>query len=188
MISRYANYSSIKKVYVPEILDEYDAEVYNALYYLSRRLGFELLNYRDTLLMGDVRITRGIFEYNRMLHFSVDINFARTNILYLGIGYESGFRQHMPEIFDTGYDIVFYGSHKHNFRDDNYVAGIHAGFAGVLSQYITRGTREPDSYNMTHEILQKYLEHGSLFYSSGDDYSHIVFNVRRNGNITHYFK
>jgi hypothetical protein len=94
MINRYANYSGIKKVYVPEILSEYDAEVYNSLYYLSERLGFELLLYKNSLRIGDVLISRGIFEYNKMLHFLVDINYSQTNLLYLGIGYETGYKEH----------------------------------------------------------------------------------------------
>ena len=188
MVSRYANYSSINKVYVPEILSGYDAEVYNALFYLSQRLGFELLNYKNSLRIGDILISRGIFEYNRMLHFSVDINYARTNLLYLGIGYESGYRLNAPGIFDIDYDIIFYGSHKHNFRDDNYIAGVHADFAGVLSKYITRGTRREDSYNMTPEILAKYIERNNLYYAHGDNYNYIVFAVDKNGNISQYFK
>ena len=188
MIDRYANYTDIKKVYVPEILNEYDAEVYNSLYFLSQRLGFELLNYGKTLKLGDILISRGIFDYNKMLHFSVDINYRHINLLYLGIGYEPGYRENTPDIFDINYDIIFYGSHKHNFRDDDYIGGVRANFAGVLSKYITRGGGEESSTRFEREILDKYIEHDNLYYSSGDFYSHMVFEVDKNGNIKKYFK
>lgn len=187
MISRYANYSNIKKVYVPEILNDYDEEVYNSLYYLSQRLGFELLQYKNALGIGDVLISRGIFEYDKMLHFSVDINYRKANLLYLGIGYNEGFVKHMPKLFDNNYDIVFYGSHKHNFRDDNYIAGIYANFAGVLSKY-TNGNKEESSSNMTREVLEKYIERDNLYYISSNFYNYLVFAVNKNGNISQYFK
>jgi len=187
MISRYANRSGINRVYVPAILNEVDAEVYNALYFLSHRFGFELLNYGNTLQLGDVLITRGIFDYNRMLHFWVDINYSHVNLLYLGIGYYSGFRENTPELFYINYDIVFYGSHKHNFRSSDWVAGIYGNFAGVLSQYIRREDREASSQRFERDILDLYIERDNLFFASGDAYSHIVFAVDRAGKIEKYF-
>jgi len=187
MIRRYANRSGINRVYVPEILNEDDAEVYNSLYFLSHRFGFELLNYGSVLQLGDVLLTRGVFEYNRMLHFWVDINYRHVNLLYLGIGYYSGFRQHLPELFYINYDIVFYGSYKRNFRSSDWVAGIYGNFAGVLSQYISRETGEANSQRFEREILDLYIERGNLFYASDDTYSHIVFAVDRDGGIEKHF-
>ena len=186
MIDRYANHSSINRVYVPEILSDSDAHVYNLLYNLSQSLDFTLVSYQNALRLGDVLISRGIFEYNRMTHFLVDMNYGAVNLLYLGIGYYAGFRAYAPQIFNVDYDIVFYGTHKHNFRDDDWVAEIYASFAGVLSQYLSR-SREHASYRFRREILDKYLERGHLFYPSGDSYSHIVFTADRSGGLTKRF-
>jgi len=190
MIYRYAARSDINRVYAPEVLTARDAEVFTSLYHLSHGLGFELVSYQNALRLGDVLVRRGIFEYDRMTHFYIDMSLPRNNgnvnLLYLGIGYESGFLRNAPELFDVDYDIVFYGTHKHNFRADDWVAGIHAGFAGVLSQYLTR-QREHHSYRFDWDILSKYIEDGNLFYPSGDFYSHIVFAVDRAGNISQHF-
>ena len=187
MIRRYATRSGINRIYVPEILSDVDAEVYNALYFLSHRFGFELLNYGNTLQLGDILITRGIFEYNRMFHFWVDINYRHVNLLYLGIGYYNGFRRHTPELFYIDYDIVFYGSYKRNFRTSDWVAGIYGSFAGVMSQYISRDTGAHNSYRFEREILNLYIERNNLFFASGDSYSHIVFAVDMDGGIEKHF-
>jgi hypothetical protein len=187
MIYRYAGRSDIGRVYAPEILSERDAGVFASLYDLSGRLGFELVNYGNSLRLGDVLMRRGIFEYNGMTHLFVDMNYGGVNLLYLGIGYGEGFRIHAPEIFGVDYDIVFYGAHKHNFRDDDWTAEIYADFAGVLSQYLTR-QREHHSYRFGREIMDKYLAGEHLFYPHGEDYSHIVFSADgRTGRISKYF-
>ncbi|MCL2099388.1 MAG: ComEC/Rec2 family competence protein [Oscillospiraceae bacterium] len=187
MIGRYADYSNINTVYAPEILNDYDTEVYSALSLLSQRLGFELINYGNMLKTGDVYIARGVFEYDKMLHFWIDLNYGHVNLLYSGIGYESGYRAYKPELFDVDYDIIFYGSHKHNYRDDDYISGFFAGGAGVLSQYMTRGTKQEDSTRFERGILAGYLEQSNLYYAAQQNsHSHMVFAAEKNGNISKY--
>lgn len=198
MIRRYINYSNINRVYIPAPSSEYDIEVLNALYYLSinKDREFELIKYGDSLdLGGGITITKTMFDYNKMQHLMVNLiyheNFAYKNFLYLGIGYAEGFSNYTNNASNDGYDVVFYGTHKHNRRDDNYISDVYGVFAGVLSSY-TDNNKNKATQRLTLHALDKYLENFSdeqnpaLFLS--DDYNSIVFEVNKTGRIKRYLK
>ena len=189
MIARYMEYSDIKKVYIPAPLSEYDVEVYNMLYYLSVTAGFKLINYGTSLQLDDnILITVNTFEYNKMIHTAIDINYqtenTRKKLLYLGIGYKEGYELH-TDIKNNDYDIVFYGSHKHNRRDDDYVSDISGSYAGVLSSYLD-GEKNITNPKLDASALSAYVSGSVLFRS--DDYGSIVFELRKDGMIRHYLK
>ena len=58
----------------------------------------------------------------------------------------------------------------------------------VLSKYKKRGSREESSSRFERGILEKYIELDNLYYSSGDSYNYILFEVDTNGNIKKYFR
>jgi hypothetical protein len=119
---------------------------------------------------------------------TVDINYktenTQKNLLYLGIGYREGYAEY-ADTSGKSYDIIFYGSHKHNRRDDNYVASLSGSYAGVVSYYFdenkNKATQKLDSV-----ALEAYLSGSGLFKS--DDYNSIVFDIRKDGGIKHYLK
>jgi hypothetical protein len=41
---------------------------------------------------------------------------------------------------------------------------------------------------MPNAILEKYIAHDNLYYSSADFYDYIIFVINKNGNISQYFK
>ena len=193
MIKKYINYSEIKKVYVPEPLDDYDAEVLNMLYYLSLSAStdFDLIKYNNSLKLDDLLISVSNFDYNKMRHTAVELDYntgqtenTGKKLLYLGIGYKEGYEQY-TDFSDKSFDIVFYGSHKHNRRDDNYIANIYGSYAGVISSYLD-GDKNKAWQKLEPNALEAYLS-GSVLLKS-DDYSSVVFEIRKNGDIKRYLK
>jgi len=188
MIRRYANYSAINKIYVPVPANSYDTEVLNMLYLLSESLNFKLINYGNSLQLDDILITVHTFNHNRMLHQAVKIDYKTSNahrkLLYLGIGYKEGYERY-TDIKNYDYDIVFYGSHKHNFRDDDYISNISGTYAGVLSSYLDNG-RNVKTQKLDASAVEAYLSGAFLLRS--DDHGSIVFEVRKDGKIRHYLK
>ena len=189
MIMKYLTYSDIKKVYVPEPLNEYDTEVLNSLYYLSVSAGFELIKYKNSLKLSDnTLITVNSFDYNKMKHMTIDIDYRTENaiksLLYLGIGYKEGYEEY-GDLNSKNYDIVFYGSHKHNLRDDNYTTDIYGLYAGVLSTYLN-ANKEKASQKLEPDAIKAYLSGSVLFLS--DDYKSIIFEFRKDGEIKRYLK
>ena len=184
MIKRYMNYSEVKRVYIPGPASEYDAEVYNLLYYLSVDLGFELINYGTALDLDGVIIAVNTFDYKKMLHQAVDINCGGKRLLYLGIGYKEGYAEY-TNINSRDYDVVFYGTHKHNRRDDDYVSDISGSYAGVLSSYLDN-EKNRTVPKLELSAIEAYISGSVLFLS--DSYKSIVFEVRKNGGMRHYLK
>ncbi|MCL1857830.1 MAG: ComEC/Rec2 family competence protein [Oscillospiraceae bacterium] len=187
MIKKYITYSEINKVCIPEPLDDYDIEVLNMLYYLSLSGDFELIKYNNSLKLDDVLITVNNFDYNKMRHMTVELDCTtetmRKKLLYLGIGYKDGYAEY-TDINNKSYDIVFYGSHKHNRRDDDYISNIYGSYAGVLSGYID-GDKNKASQKLDMNALEAYLS-GSLLLRS-DDYGSVVFEVNKD-EIKYYLK
>jgi len=188
MIKRYIAYCEINKIYVPEPIDDYDVEVLNMLYYLSLSSGFELVKYNNSLKLGDVLITVNSFDYDKMRHMTVELDYktesSRKKLLYLGIGYKEGYEEY-TDINDNKYDIVFYGSHKHNQRDDNYISNIYGSYAGVISSYLD-GDKNKVWQKLDPAAIDAYLSESMLFVS--DDYGSVVFEMRKNGEIKYYLK
>jgi len=184
MIKRYLNYSDINKVYIPGPVSEYDAEVYNLLYYLSVDLGFTLINYGTALDLDGVIISVNTFDYKKMLHQAIDISYANKRLLYLGIGYKEGYREN-TNIHSREYDVVFYGTHRHNRRDDDYVSDISGSYAGVLSSYLD-ADKNRTVPKLELSAIEAYISGSVLFLS--DSYRSIVFEVRKDGAIRHYLK
>ena len=187
MIRKYMNFSEINKVYIPVPADDYDIEVFNSLYYLSVN-NFELIKYGVALKLDDILIKVDRFDYNKMRHMSVEIERKIENsqkkLLYLGIGYKEGYDKYT----DTGeksYDIIFYGTHKHNKRDDNYFSNLYGTYAGVISSYLN-GNKNKTSQKLAADAVEAYLS-GSLLFKS-DDFNSIVFEIRKDGKIKHYLK
>jgi competence protein ComEC len=184
MIRRYLNYSEINKVYIPAPAGAYDAEVLNMLYLLSESAGFELINYGSSLKSDDVLISVTNFDHNRMLHTTIEIELEKAKLLYLAIGYKEGYERY-TEIKNHVYDVVFYGTHKHNFRDDDYVSDIAASYAGVLSSYL-----DNDGNITTQKLgvsaVEAYLSGALLFLS--DDHGSVVFEIKKDGEIRHYLR
>jgi len=188
MIKKYLTYSEINKIYVPEPSDEYDTEVLNMLYYLSLTEKFELINYGNTLKSGEVLITVDKFNYNKMAHMAVDIEYKTENankkLLYLAIGYKEGYAEY-SNVKDNNYDIVFYGTHKHNQKDDNYISDIKGSYAGVLSTYLDEDKKRI-SQQLESSVTKAYSS-GSLLFIS-DNYKSIIFALNKNGGIKYYLK
>jgi len=184
MIKKYINYSEIKKVYIPEPMDDYDVEVLNMLYYLSVSADFVLIKYDNALKLDDVLITVNNFDYNKMRHITVDLECKSKRLLYLGIGYKEGYGEY-TDISENIYDIVFYGSHKHNRRDDNYVTNIYGSYAGVLSSYLDEN-KNKTSQKLEVNALEAYLSGSKLFRS--ENYGSVVFEVKKDGGIKYYLR
>jgi len=188
MLKKYMVYSDINKVYIPEPADEYDIEVLNMLYYLSVPDNFELIKYGNSLKLDNILITVNNFDYNKMKHMTIDMDYNTENthksLLYLGIGYKEGYEEYM-DINNKTYDIVFYGSHKHNFRDDNYKSDIYGSYAGVLSTYLDTN-KERTSQKLGSAAIEAYLTKSVLLVS--DDYNTVIFDMRKDGGIKHYLK
>jgi len=197
MIRRYLAYSDINKVYVPVPANAYDTEVLNMLYYLSilplgsgtdtdtDKKNFELIQYGGSLQLDDVLITVDTFNYNRMLHTTISFDYANAKLLYLAIGYKEGYEL-FTGIKNQNYDIVFYGTHKHNERDDNYTSDIYGSFAGVLSSYLDNDKKRA-SQNLDANAVDFYRRSDSVLFMS-DNYDSIIFDVRKNGGIKYYLK
>ena len=190
MIERYLTYSNIKKVYIPKPLTEYDIEVYNSLYYLSiePNSGFELIKYGSSLnLDGNITISPILFDYNKMQHIIVNIayhsNNSYKNFLYLSLGYKDGFSNYT---YGKSYEVVFYGTHRHNKRDDNYTSDVYGTFAGVLSGYLD-GSKNKATQKLDLSTLDEYITGGSVLLKS-DDYNSIVFEINRTGDLKYYLK
>ncbi|MCL2774726.1 MAG: ComEC/Rec2 family competence protein [Oscillospiraceae bacterium] len=190
MIQRYLTYSNIKKVYIPEPLTEYDIEVYNSLYYLSiePNSGFELIKYGSSLKLDDnITISTTIFDYNKMQHIMVNTIYSSNNLykdfLYLSLGYEDGFSNYTD---GKNYDVVFYGTHRHNKRDDNYTSNVYGTFAGVLSSYLDSG-KNKTTQKLDIPVLDEYITGGSVLLKS-DDYNSIVFEINRTGDLKYWLK
>ena len=185
MIKKYLIYSDINKIYIPEPINDYDTEVLNSLYYLSLTAGFELVKYGNVLkLSDDILITIDSFDYDKMKHQAVEIDYRTKKLLYLGIGYKEGYEK-FTDIKNKSYDIVFYGSHKHNFRDDDYISDIYGTYAGVLSAYFD-ADKEKASQKLGPDAVDAYLSESVLFVSG--DYNSVIFDVRKDGRIKHYLK
>lgn len=188
MIKKYITYSEIKKVYIPEPVDDYDTEVLNMLYYLSVSSDFELIKYANSLKLDDILITVTNFDYDKMRHMTVDLDYktetSHKKLLYLGIGYKEGYEQY-TDIGDKSYDIVFYGSHKYNQRDDDYISNIYGSYAGVISSYLD-GNKNKTWPKLEAVALEAYLSGSVLFRS--DDYGSVVFELCKNNNIKYYLK
>ena len=190
MIRRYFNYSEIKKVYVPAPLNDYDFEVLNMIYNLTvtGSLNFELINYGNLLKSDNILINIKNFEYNKMAHTLVEIDIDTENtvrkLLYLGIGYKEGYEIY-TDTANNNYDIVFYGSHKHNLRDDDYITDTAGSYAGVLSEYLD------NNKNITSQKLEKnavvtYLSDSVLFL--GGESGSPVFEAKKTGVMKYYLK
>ena len=188
MIKKYMTYSNINKVYIPEPLDDYDVEVLNMLYYLSLTENFELIKYGNSLKFDNVLIDVINFDYNKMRHTAVNINCdtvtTRKKILYLGIGYKEGYAEY-TDINNNNYDVVFYGTHKHNSRDDDYISDIYGSYAGVLSGYLD-GNKNKTYPKLEETALEKYRSGSVLFMS--ENYKSVVFEINKNGGIQYYLK
>ena len=190
MLKKYMGYSEIKRVYVPKPRDEYDAEVFNLLYYLS--LGsdgiknFELVQYETHLVLGRVLLSVTNFDYNKMRHMAAEIYYRTPSferrLLYLGIGYMEGYEKY-TSVNEKKYDIVFYGSHKHNRRDDDYVASVYGSFAGVLSGYLD-GDKNPATQKLAPGAIEAYRKGAVLFKS--DDHGSIVFEIKKDGELKYH--
>jgi hypothetical protein len=190
MIRRYQQFSDITTVYAPVPKNNYDREVMNTLYNLSvsQSPGFDLELYDGSLMLGEVLITVHRFNFNKMFHQAVEIEYAAPEkpgrLLYLGIGYKEGYERH-TDLSGREFDVVFYGSHKRNFRDDDYVANIAGSYAGVLSSYLDND-KNAAAQKLGAAAVEAYLS-GSLLMRS-DDFCHVVFDIRKNGRIRHYIK
>ena len=108
----------------------------------------------------------------------------RNRLLYLGIGYKEGYEKY-TNIKDQSYDIVFYGSHKHNKRDDDYISDISGSYAGVLSSYLD-GDKNKNTQKLEAAAIEQYLS-GSVLFKS-DDYGSVIFEIRKDGGIKYYLK
>ena len=189
MIRRYLTFSDINKVYVPEPQSKADIETFNLLYYLSIDEDFELINYGNSVKLGDVLITVNTFDYNKMPHMMVDIEYknatVRRRLLYLGIGYKDGYEK-FTDIKNQEYDIIFYGSHKHKNKDEGiYSTDISGSYAGVLSSYLD-GDKNRQTQKLEISALEAYVSGSVLFLS--DNYASIIFEIRKDGGIRRYFK
>ena len=189
MIKKYMSYSEIGKVYITSPVDDYDIEVLNSLYYLSANgKNFELIKYGESLKLDDILITPVKFDYNKMRHMTVEIDYKTNNthkkLLYLGIGYKEGYAEY-TNTGEKNYDIVFYGVHKHNRRDDIYASNLFGSYAGVVSYYLD-GNKNKASQKLDAAAVDAYLS-GSLLLKS-DNYAAIVFEIRKDGEIRHYLK
>jgi len=188
MIKKYMNYSEIKRIYVPDPVDDYDLEVLNMLYYLSLISEFELVKYKNSLKLDNVLITVNSFDYNKMRHMTVELDCrtesARRDLLYLGIGYKEGYSEY-TDIGDKNFDIVFYGSHKHNERDNDYISDIYGSYAGVISSYLDKN-KNIATQKLDAAAINAYLSESVLFKS--DDYGSIVFEICKDGGIKYYLK
>ena len=196
MLKKYMEYSEIKTVYVPKPEDEYDIEVFNMLYYLSIDIdaeggagqNFELAVYENHLLLDWVLLLVTNFDYDKMRHTATEIYYrtggAERRLLYLGIGYMEGYERY-TEINDKKYDIVFYGTHKHNRRDDDYVTNVYGLFAGVLSSYFD-GDKNETTQKLGADAIEAYRLGPVLFKS--DNYGSIVFEIKKDGALKYYLK
>ncbi|MCL1794720.1 MAG: ComEC/Rec2 family competence protein [Oscillospiraceae bacterium] len=192
MLKKYMEYSEIKKVYIPEPRDEYDIEVLNMLYYLSiaknNGQNFELLKYDKYLVSEKALLSVTNFEYGKMSHLAAEIYYrtqgAERRLLYLGIGYMEGYEKH-SDINEKKYDIVFYGTHKHNRRDDDYVSDVYGLFAGVLSSYLD-GEKNKTTQKLGANAIDAYRI-GPLLLKS-DDYGSVVFEIKKDGTLKYFLK
>ena len=186
MIKKYMSYSNIRRIYVPEPKNEYDTEVFNLLYLASADgdTGFEMVNYGNHLELDGITIHLTAFDYNKSAHLAIETDYAGVKLLYLGIGYREAYRAN-TDIKNKEYDVVFYGTHKHNKRDDDYVSDTAGKYAGVLSNY-TDGAGNIKTQKLDAQAISAYLSGSVLFYTG--DFDFIVFEARKNGEIRHYIK
>ncbi|MCL2159774.1 MAG: ComEC/Rec2 family competence protein, partial [Oscillospiraceae bacterium] len=188
MIKKYLTYSDIKRVYVPEPKDDYDLEVLNLLYDSSISPEgepiFELVKYQSPLMLGGAQIAVTNFDYDKMRHQAIEISCKGKSLLYLGIGYKEGYEAH-TDIPSKNYDIVFYGTHKHNRRDDSYVSNIYGNAAGVLSSYFD-ADKNKTTQKLGAEAINAYRSGSVLFRS--DDFGFIVFEIEKDGKLGYYLK
>jgi hypothetical protein len=196
MIRRYMMYSDINRVYIPEPLDNYDVDVFNMLFYLSIRpdgnKNFELVKYSGALMPGEVLVAVNNFEHERTPHRIIEMSVNREagnlrvirRLLYLGIGYQEGYEKH-TDISSRRYDIVFYGTHRYNRREDIFTSDIYGTYAGILSTY--RGTDGGRQFQRLGEnALSAYSSDSILFIS--DSYRTVIFDIRKDGSIKNYLK
>ncbi|MCL2815947.1 MAG: ComEC/Rec2 family competence protein [Oscillospiraceae bacterium] len=192
MLKKYMEYSEIKTVYIPKPSDAYDAEVQNMLYYMSigedGRQNFELVRYEDYLVADKVLLNVMNFDYDKMRHTATDIYYriagAERRLLYLGIGYMEGYGSR-TKIGGERYDVVFYGTHKHNRRDDDYVSDVYGLFAGVLSSYFDENKNET-TQKLGAAAVEAYRSGSELFKS--ENCGPIVFEVQKDGSLKYYLK
>ena len=192
MLKKYMEYSEIKKVFAPEPLDEYDAEVFAMLCQLSVSGGggqnFEIETYGKYVMLDKILLAVTNFDYDKMRHTAAEIYYrtggAERKLLYLGIGYMEGYGKH-TEINEARYDIVYYGTHKHNRRDDDYVSNQYGTFAGVLSSYLDGG-KNKTTQKLGADAIGAYRSGSALFKS--EDHGSIVFEIKKDGALEHYLK
>lgn len=192
MLKKYMEYSEIKTVCIPKPSDAYDVEVFNMLYHISvtedGSQNFELVQYENYLVADRVLLRVINFDYDKMRHTAAEIYYrtemTEKRLLYLGIGYMEAYEKY-TEINDKRYDIVFYGTHKHNRRDDDYVSDVYGLFAGVLSSYFDEGKNET-TQKLGAKAIDAYRT-GSVLFKSGSC-GPIVFEIKKDGALKYYLK
>jgi hypothetical protein len=192
ILKKYMEYCEIKTVLAPTPLDDYDAEVFDMLRELSvaKQGGqnFELEEYENYYVADRVLLKVINFDYDKMRHTAAEIYYrtgdAERRLLYLGIGYMEGYEKY-TDINSKQYDIAYYGSHKHNRRDDDYVTNVYGNFAGVLSGYLDGG-KNKTTQKLGVDAIEAYRKSSVLFRS--DDHGSIVFELKKDGALKYYLK
>jgi hypothetical protein len=193
MLERFMDYCTVDRVFVPEPKTDYDREVFQSLFDFAVQSGgeyrknYELFMYYDGIVqLNDTAVIVNAFDYNKMRHMTVDIRNAETDrkFLYLGIGYGE-----IYSYIGEKYDIVFYGTHKHNRKDDDYSTSIYGLHYGVLSDYINN-FKNKAMQRLEPSALEAYdLDKGrQLIYSGETDNLYPVFEVTKNNALNLFLR
>ena len=187
MLERLMSYCNIDRVFAPYPKTDYDKEVFDTLFDFSvthddrYRKNYELFMYYDGILeLNDVVIIVNEFDYNRMGHMTVDIWNSERKFLYLGIGYGNIYDNYIGNT----YDVVFYGTHKHNRRDDDYSTGLYGLNYGILSDYLNN-FKNKATQRLENNALEAYdFEKGPRLISAGrDELYYPIFEVKKNNDL-----
>lgn len=179
MLEKFMDYCNIDRVFVPVPKTAYDKKIFSMLSHFAvndnnlHRKSYELFMYYDSIvILGNTSVMVNEFEDNKMKHMTVDIWRDNRKFLYLGIGYERVYRY-----IGYTYDVVFYGTHKHNRRDDDYSTSIYGLHYGVLSDYINN-YKNKATQRLEQNVLEKYtLGNTQLIFSGNDENFYPVFEV-----------
>ena len=189
LLEKFLNYCTIDKVFVPEPKTDYDREVFTALFDVvvnddnTYRKSYELFIYYDGVVdLNDTTVIVNEFNYNSMKHMTVDIRRNDRKFLYLGIGYGEIYNY----IGDT-YDVVFYGTHKHNRKDDDYSTNIYGTHYGVLSDYLNT-FKNKSTQRLEQDALEAYdFEKGQQLILSGNaEEFYPIFEVTKDDDLIYH--
>lgn len=189
MIRKLMDYCTVQRVFVPYPVTDYEKQVFQDLFDLSVNTSdayaknYELFMYYDGILdLGDTTVIVNAFDYNGTQHMTTDIRRGDRKFLYLGIGYGEIYNY----IGDT-YDVVFYGTHKHNRKDGDFSAGIYGRYYGVLSDYID-GFGNKAFQRLEPSVLEAYDvdKEGRLISCGADDKYYPVFEVAKDNSLKYF--